>query len=66
MGFMQRNKVYKHGKYELHRNRGGLKDVRYSKAQKMLKSTFNAPIQQLFLQLLQKSVQSMVKAPTYC
>ncbi len=34
-----------------------LKDVRYSKAQKMLKFTFNALIQQLLLQLLQKSVQ---------
>ena len=34
-----------------------LKDVRYSKAQKMLKFTFNALIQQLLLQLLQKSVE---------
>ncbi len=34
-----------------------LKDVRYSKAQKMLKFTFNAMIHQLLLQLLQKSVQ---------
>ncbi len=34
-----------------------VKDVRYSKAQKMLKFTFNALIQQLMLQLLQKSVE---------
>ncbi len=34
-----------------------IKDVRYSKAQKMLKFTFNALIQQLLLQLLQKLVQ---------
>ncbi len=34
-----------------------VKDVRYSKAQKMLKFTFNALIKQLLLQLLKKSVQ---------
>ncbi len=49
------------------------KDVRYSKAQKMLKFTFNALIQRILLQLLQKGIfiirfgiSSMVKAPTYC
>ncbi len=36
---------------------GEFKDVRYSKAQKILKFTFNALIQQLLPQLLQKSVQ---------
>ncbi len=42
---------------EIAKEQSAVKDVRYSKAQKMLKFTFNALIQQLLLQLLQKSVE---------
>ncbi len=48
-----------------HTNQRGFKDVRYSKAQKMLKFTINALIQQLLLQLLQKSVQSYCVSYSY-